>query len=550
MKDPHALHALDGLGDDLILDALPPSFAATVGVSPNRRPRRTLLQFFNSGAGAAAIVGIVAAGIIAILLAAGLGGSGGSLISPFQSGQVGLEETTAGEPHPHPPASDPIRFSYVINGTPAFARGETVTLELTMHNVAEELTLHHTGSSSEHVPHFYLYCDTESGRYSLPEGERAFTTDIVEFRLRPGESVSTRGEFTIPADAPAGDYHLVVYCAFDTTKSDTFETVFTLTAPDETLPAPDGHLPVPDETMDVTVGNTPLTLGYIPSSSSLVADERLTVTAFITNRSETPYIYIPSNSRFVSLVCPGVRNIMGSHTINANADTHDDHPTHVTILPGETYITTFTFYPRKTDPCGDYYVCFAGNAKGSAPFLFTKPLVKSPPTELSTTTPLAFAYELDRAEALPGASLTLITYQVNMSTEKHLGFTGSSDFLFPHAYLLCETADGTYRIPCDDGGFTEDITEHTLAPGHGTAGSWTFTIPADAPLGRYSLTVYCAWDSTMQATFADVLTVGTSSAVEPRESGTDLRYVHVFDDTLPDGEYDVILSVASDDGTI
>ncbi len=106
--------------------------------------------------------------------------------------------------------------------------GDFLTVTLGMTNVSSAVQCF-VGSSTTLEPHAYLYCDTDEGRYTIPVSSFGYTEDLMYHPIAPGQSVYARNRIRIPTDAPAGEYHLLIYCDWNTAWQYSFGHVITIT---------------------------------------------------------------------------------------------------------------------------------------------------------------------------------------------------------------------------------------------------------------------------------------------------------------------------------
>ncbi len=142
---------------------------------------------------------------------------------PYQSGE---DETAPGSSN----ASDPMSFSYTIKGAdPQYIHpgmSFTITTIMTNRSDAEQ---GYVGSETARAAYFSLIPSGVPDGKPLDIGELPMTDDNNPHSIAAGETVVKSFTCQIPADAPAGDYDLHVYCLWNSQWSETFERAITIT---------------------------------------------------------------------------------------------------------------------------------------------------------------------------------------------------------------------------------------------------------------------------------------------------------------------------------
>lgn len=107
--------------------------------------------------------------------------------------------------------SSPLKFDFSFEvEKETFTRGETVQITATVTNVSGR-TYRYTGcSGNDFIPRISLYCGTEDQRYEIPCDPIVLPEDVIEKKVKSGESGSIVYSFTVPADARLGKYSLTL----------------------------------------------------------------------------------------------------------------------------------------------------------------------------------------------------------------------------------------------------------------------------------------------------------------------------------------------------
>jgi hypothetical protein len=115
-----------------------------------------------------------------------------------------------------------------------------------------------------------------------------------------------------------------------------------------------------------------------------------------------------------------------------------------------------------------------------------------------------FSFEVEKETFTRGETVQITATVTNVSgrTYRYQGCSGN-DFI-PRISLYCGTEDQTYEIPCDPIVLPEDVIEKKVKSGESGSIVYSFVIPADARLGKYSLTLSYGEDTKI---FGDALSV-------------------------------------------
>ena len=115
-----------------------------------------------------------------------------------------------------------------------------------------------------------------------------------------------------------------------------------------------------------------------------------------------------------------------------------------------------------------------------------------------------FSFEVEKETFTRGETIQITATVTNVSgrTYRYTGCSGN-DFI-PRISLYCGTEDQTYEIPCDPIVLPEDVIEKKVKSGESGSIVYSFTVPADARLGKYSLTLSYGEDAKI---FGDALSV-------------------------------------------
>lgn len=130
------------------------------------------------------------------------------------------------------------------------------------------------------------------------------------------------------------------------------------------------------------------------------------------------------------------------------------------------------------------------------------------PTESETegnTAPEAhtFSYLLSEAAASKGDRVR-ITATVTNASDAIYTYTGSSSGYRPRAVLYCTLNGERYILQCEPIPDTDDVGTFRIQPGESRSVNLYYPIPADAPIGSYTLELSYG---EFREVFSDILTV-------------------------------------------
>ncbi len=93
-----------------------------------------------------------------------------------------------------------------------YVRGETVKITATVTNISGRTHRYVGCSGNDFIPSIELYTDTQDNeqKYFIPCDPLVFPTDVVNKKVKNGESGSTVYEFNIPDDAKLGNYSITL----------------------------------------------------------------------------------------------------------------------------------------------------------------------------------------------------------------------------------------------------------------------------------------------------------------------------------------------------
>ncbi len=140
---------------------------------------------------------------------------------------------------------------------------------------------------------------------------------------------------------------------------------------------------------------------------------------------------------------------------------------------------------------------------------------------------IAFTYFLPNNITVFDHGQTAFVQVVAVNEGNPIAYQGSSPADFISATLQIEQDGKTYRIEAVETPSTTDATEHIWERGESATRGFDFVIPADAPIGHYSLVVVTGKSTR---TFDDVLEVHIhtegSSHIPNSGSGDDHGHQH------------------------
>ena len=107
--------------------------------------------------------------------------------------------------------SSPLKFDFSFEiEKDIFSRGETIQITATVTNVSGRTYRYQGCSGNDFIPRISLYCGTEDQTNKIPCDPIVLPTDVVEKKIKNGESGSNVYSFVIPADARLGKYSLAL----------------------------------------------------------------------------------------------------------------------------------------------------------------------------------------------------------------------------------------------------------------------------------------------------------------------------------------------------
>ena len=113
--------------------------------------------------------------------------------------------------------SSPLKFDFSFEiEKDIFSRGETIQITATVTNVSGRTYRYEGCSGNDFIPRISLYCGTVDQRYEIPCDPIVLPTDVVEKKIKNGESGSNVYSFVIPADVKPGKYSLTLSYGEDT----------------------------------------------------------------------------------------------------------------------------------------------------------------------------------------------------------------------------------------------------------------------------------------------------------------------------------------------
>ncbi len=128
---------------------------------------------------------------------------------------------------------DPIKFdfSYTVEKD-KYVRGETVKITATVTNVSGRTHRYVGCSGNDFIPSIELYTDTQDNeqKYFIPCDPLVFPTDVVNKKVKNGESGGTVYEFNIPEDAKLGNYSITLSYGDDKKEFSDILSIVELTA--------------------------------------------------------------------------------------------------------------------------------------------------------------------------------------------------------------------------------------------------------------------------------------------------------------------------------
>ena len=130
---------------------------------------------------------------------------------------------------------DPIKFdfSYSVEKT-KYARGETIQITATVTNVSGKAYRYVGCSGNDFIPLISLYNEINGEKHYIECDPIIFPTDVVNKKVRNGESGSITCSFAIPEDAKLGNYSLTLSKGEDKKEFTDILSIVELTAQNET----------------------------------------------------------------------------------------------------------------------------------------------------------------------------------------------------------------------------------------------------------------------------------------------------------------------------
>ena len=130
---------------------------------------------------------------------------------------------------------DPIKFdfSYSVEKT-KYARGETIQITATVTNVSGKAYRYVGCSGNDFIPLISLYNEINGEKHYIECDPIIFPTDVVNKKVRNGESGSITYSFAIPEDAKLGNYSLTLSKGEDKKEFTDILSIVELTAQNET----------------------------------------------------------------------------------------------------------------------------------------------------------------------------------------------------------------------------------------------------------------------------------------------------------------------------
>ena len=130
---------------------------------------------------------------------------------------------------------DPIKFdfSYSVEKT-KYARGETIQITATVTNVSGKAYRYVGCSGNDFIPFISLYNEIDGEKHHIECDPIVFPTDVVNKKVKNGESGSIVNSFVIPEDAKLGNYSLTLSLGGDKKEFTDILSIVELTAQNET----------------------------------------------------------------------------------------------------------------------------------------------------------------------------------------------------------------------------------------------------------------------------------------------------------------------------
>ena len=124
-------------------------------------------------------------------------------------------------------------FSYSVEKT-KYARGETIQITATVTNVSGKAYRYVGCSGNDFIPFISLYNEIDGEKYYIECDPIVLPTDVVNKKVKNGESGSIVNSFVIPEDAKLGNYSLTLSLGGDKKEFTDILSIVELTAQNET----------------------------------------------------------------------------------------------------------------------------------------------------------------------------------------------------------------------------------------------------------------------------------------------------------------------------
>ena len=124
-------------------------------------------------------------------------------------------------------------FSYSVEKT-KYARGETIQITATVTNVSGETYRYVGCSGNDFIPFISLYNEIDGEKHYIECDPIVFPSDVVNKKVKNGESGSIVNSFVIPEDAKLGNYSITLSLGKDKKEFADILSIVELTAQNET----------------------------------------------------------------------------------------------------------------------------------------------------------------------------------------------------------------------------------------------------------------------------------------------------------------------------
>lgn len=419
---------------------------------PREKRRSGFMRFINSPAGVAILCALVAVAVTVGIIAAGQA--------------AGPITTLPGAGPTHPT----FAFAYEIEPEQdTFHPGETFTIRTEVTNLGVPFSI--SGSSCEFsasawlVPHgtedVYDHANRISGLF-------AYTDDYVIQTVDQGDVGTHSGSFTVPEDATAGDYDLVLAYKGEYQVFEKALTVATDTAED-------------------------IEIVYLPHlSKGKYARGETVVLDFMVNRFDPPSVDsiesgmpLRPSCELSAVLVPHGKDAEDPSAIAGTVEWDFIDTPVISALNWVCYSATFVI---PTGAWEGVYDLILRYAEEGAPDTVTEKREENVLTVSGDTCVFAFSYELEPAESsyYPGDPLRIITHITN--TGIPFTITGSSQAFSAEAKLV-HHYDPETVILCEFS-YDDDYVTQEIATGQTGQHRGYLTIPADAAVGDYDIWLY------------------------------------------------------------